>query len=54
MNKNVSLDEAKATLSECIREIERGKSGHNSKKMMISWQMPTCKLPRLPSTMDWN
>ncbi|MCK4789985.1 MAG: type II toxin-antitoxin system Phd/YefM family antitoxin [Desulfobacteraceae bacterium] len=26
MNKNVSLAEAKATLSECIREVERGKS----------------------------
>lgn len=26
MNKNVSLAEAKATLSECIREVEAGKS----------------------------
>ena len=26
MNKEVSLAEAKATLSECIREVERGKS----------------------------
>ena len=25
MNKEVSLAEAKATLSECIREVERGK-----------------------------
>jgi len=26
MNKEVSLAEAKATLSECIREVEKGKS----------------------------
>ena len=26
MNKNVSLAEAKATLSECIRQVEKGKS----------------------------
>ena len=26
MNKNISLAEAKATLSECIRQVEKGKS----------------------------